>query len=103
MATVAAPKAFAEGKGAAPLAAGRSSVIAGLDPAIHRLRENVLAKEMDPRVKPAGDIVWGPDDATVRSRRRRDDRILVVARAHAGVGEDAVVGDPLEGLLVDFL
>jgi hypothetical protein len=32
-----------------------SFVIAGLDPAIHLLRENVLAKEMDPRVKPAGD------------------------------------------------
>ena len=32
-----------------------SSVIAGLDPAIHLLRKNALAKRMDPRVKPAGD------------------------------------------------
>ena len=32
-----------------------SSVIAGLDPAIHLLCKNALAKWMDPRVKPAGD------------------------------------------------
>jgi hypothetical protein len=32
-----------------------SSVIAGLDPAIHLLRKTLLAKWMDPRVKPAGD------------------------------------------------
>ena len=32
-----------------------SSVIAGLDPAIHLLCKNALAKRMDPRVKPAGD------------------------------------------------
>src|SRR5262249_28560321 len=32
-----------------------------------------------------------------------DDGILVGARAHAAVGEDAVVGDPFEGLLVDLL
>jgi hypothetical protein len=32
-----------------------SSVIAGLDP-IHPLRDMHLAKSMDPRVKPAGDI-----------------------------------------------
>jgi hypothetical protein len=31
------------------------AVIAGLDPAIHQLREMLLAKRMDPRVKPAGD------------------------------------------------
>jgi hypothetical protein len=33
----------------------------GLDPAIHPFRENdLVAKEMDPRVKPAGDAaVWG--------------------------------------------
>jgi hypothetical protein len=30
-------------------------VIAGLDPAIHPVRKKVLAKRMDPRVKPAGD------------------------------------------------
>jgi hypothetical protein len=37
---------------------GRSSVIAGLDPAIHPLRKMPIAffvKKMDPRVKPAGD------------------------------------------------
>jgi hypothetical protein len=37
-----------------------SPVIAGLDPAIHLLRKKALSKktfckEMDPRVKPAGD------------------------------------------------
>jgi hypothetical protein len=32
-----------------------SSVIAGLDPAIHLLCKMRLAKRMDPRVKPAGD------------------------------------------------
>jgi hypothetical protein len=32
-----------------------SSVIAGLDPAIHLLRKTHLTKRMDPRVKPAGD------------------------------------------------
>jgi len=32
-----------------------SSVIAGLDPAIHLLSQKRLAKKMDPRVKPAGD------------------------------------------------
>src|SRR6516164_6344449 len=35
--------------------------------------------------------------------RRGDDGVLVIARAHAAVGEDAVVGDPFEGLLVDLL
>src|SRR5262245_31789994 len=35
--------------------------------------------------------------------RRGDDGVLVVTRAHAAVGEDAVVGDPFEGLLVDLL
>src|SRR5262245_36057280 len=30
-------------------------VIAGLDPAIHPVREKVLRRTMDPRVKPAGD------------------------------------------------
>jgi hypothetical protein len=30
-------------------------VIAGLDPAIHPLRKNLLRRMMDPRVKPAGD------------------------------------------------
>jgi hypothetical protein len=29
--------------------------MAGLDPAIHLLRKKLLAKMMDPRVKPAGD------------------------------------------------
>jgi hypothetical protein len=29
--------------------------MAGLDPAIHLLRKKLLAKKMDPRVKPAGD------------------------------------------------
>jgi hypothetical protein len=32
-----------------------SAVIAGLDPAIHHLREDFLAKKMDARVKPAHD------------------------------------------------
>jgi hypothetical protein len=31
-------------------------VIAGLDPAIHPLRKEVVTKRMDPRVKPAGDL-----------------------------------------------
>src|SRR5262249_33853904 len=35
--------------------------------------------------------------------RRGDDGVLVGGRAHAAVGEDAVVGDPFEGLLVDLL
>jgi hypothetical protein len=30
-------------------------VIARLDPAIHHLRQTLRAREMDPRVKPAGD------------------------------------------------
>ena len=34
---------------------GLSFVIAGLDPAIHLVCKNALAKRMDPRVKPAGD------------------------------------------------
>jgi hypothetical protein len=33
----------------------RQIVIAGLDPAIHLLRNKLLANPMDPRVKPAGD------------------------------------------------
>jgi hypothetical protein len=33
-------------------------VIAGLDPAIHpSFAKSVLAKKMDPRVKPAGDVL----------------------------------------------
>src|SRR5262249_15300242 len=31
-----------------------------------------------------------------------DDGLVVFARAHAGVGKDAVVGDPLEGLVIDL-
>jgi hypothetical protein len=31
------------------------AVIAGLDPAIHPASKKLLAKRMDPRVKPAGD------------------------------------------------
>jgi hypothetical protein len=40
-------------------AVGRNllGVIAGLDPAIHLLREMHYTKEMGPRVKPAGDAV----------------------------------------------
>ena len=38
-----------------------SSVIAGLDPAIHLLRKSILrgSEDMDPRVKPAGDAESG--------------------------------------------
>jgi hypothetical protein len=36
-----------------PITLNGPGVIAGLDPAIHRLR-----KRMDPRVKPAGDGPW---------------------------------------------
>src|SRR5262249_61020626 len=32
-------------------------VIAGLDPGIHPLRKRILRRVMDPRVKPAGDVV----------------------------------------------
>src|SRR5215471_12544485 len=60
-----------------PLPGGSESVMAGLDPAIH-----LLAKKMDPRVKPAGDEL-GPDapsqplrpklhDVTIEIRRRRE-------------------------------
>src|SRR6266403_4761386 len=42
-------------------------VLAGLDPAIHPLGQNFLAKKMDPRVKPAGDGVGAT--ATSASRR----------------------------------
>jgi hypothetical protein len=38
---------------------GLSFVIAGLDPAIHLVCKNALAKRMDPRVKPAGDARMG--------------------------------------------
>jgi len=38
-------------------------VVAGLDPAIHLLRKKLYTKEMDPRVKPAGDGVgWASAD-----------------------------------------
>jgi malonyl CoA-acyl carrier protein transacylase len=37
----------------------RQVVIAGLDPAIHLLRNKHVAKKMDPRVKPAGDASGG--------------------------------------------
>src|ERR1700757_3550834 len=39
----------------------------------------------------------------MRLARRGDDGVLVIARAHAAVGEDAVLGDPFEGLFVDLL
>jgi hypothetical protein len=39
----------------------------------------------------------------VLSCRCREDGLVVLARAHAGIGEEAVVGDPLESLVVDFL
>jgi hypothetical protein len=35
-----------------------SAVIAGLDPAIHHLREILFAKKMDARVKPGQDDRW---------------------------------------------
>src|SRR4051794_23814991 len=35
--------------------------------------------------------------------RRAEDRLLVFARAHTAIGENAVVGDPFEGLLIDLL
>jgi hypothetical protein len=60
----------------APLLASSESVMAGLDPAIH-----LLAKKMDPRVKPAGDE-FGPEgsqpprpklhDVTIEIRRTRE-------------------------------
>ena len=34
----------------------QTDVIAGLDPAIHLLRKELLRETMDPRVKPAGDV-----------------------------------------------
>src|SRR5436190_22492254 len=62
-----------------------SSVIAGLDPAIHLLlRKKRLAKKMDPRVKPAGDArEWVSAESmrpgtalaiSVRGRCARSDR-----------------------------
>jgi hypothetical protein len=52
--------------------AGIAVVIAGLDPAIHPLRKEVLTKKMDPRVNPAGDgrFAWpepgeGPTRAAI--------------------------------------
>jgi hypothetical protein len=42
-----------------------STVIAGLDPAIHPLRKKVFTKAMDPRVKPAG------DEKETNARRKR--------------------------------
>src|SRR5215208_545442 len=39
----------------------------------------------------------------VASSRRGQDSVFVFARAHAGVGENPVVGDPFESLLVDLL
>jgi hypothetical protein len=39
------------------------SVIAGFDPAIHLPRKSALAREMDPRVKPAGDADEGAEAA----------------------------------------
>jgi hypothetical protein len=44
-----------------------SSVIAGLDPAIHLLRKILLAKRMDPRVKPAGDAREWVDAESIRT------------------------------------
>ena len=38
-----------------------------------------------------------------KSPRQRDDRALVLPAAHAGVGEDAALGDPLARLLEDLL
>jgi hypothetical protein len=50
------PHSLDESKLARPLRSSLSAVIAGLDPAIHRLGEKALvAEQMDPRVKPAGD------------------------------------------------
>jgi hypothetical protein len=58
-------------------------VIAGLDPAIHPVRKKVLAKRMDPRVKPAGDgrLAWRQTPPLIQlapsalaTIRRRPDR-----------------------------
>src|SRR6266436_4466162 len=43
--------------------------MAGLDPAIHPLREKFSRKMMDPRVKPGGDAC-GPTPASRRTQRR---------------------------------
>ena len=67
-----------------------SFVIAGLDPAIHLLCKNALAKRMDPRVKPAGDAREWVSVEPIRtgtalvSRFRRS--YLFAARAHTNVG-----------------
>jgi hypothetical protein len=45
-----------------------SSVIAGLDPAIHQLRKMLFTKQIDPRVKPAGDVSGWASAASIRSK-----------------------------------
>lgn len=50
-----------------------------------------------PVIDPGWDVV------TIGLRRQDRDRPLVLARAHGAVGEDAVLGDPLDGLVVDLL
>jgi hypothetical protein len=46
--------------------------MAGLDPAIHLLRKKLLlAKKMDPRVKPAGDGgEWSSSENSIGTRSR---------------------------------
>jgi hypothetical protein len=57
-----------------PLPVGSESVMAGLDPAIH-----LLAKKMDPRVKPAGDEL-GPDGSSQPLRPKLHDVTIEIRR-----------------------
>jgi len=76
-------------------------VIAGLDPAIHPLRKRVLAKKMDPRVKPAGD---GRGCSAMKS----DSKVRVIAhnrkaRFNYQIGETFEAGLALTGTEVKSL
>jgi hypothetical protein len=69
--------------GPAPFAQALAKVvIAGLDPAIHRLRKNFFAKEMDARVEPAHDETSQSDGDPLHSA------------AFPGQWEPALLQDP---------
>ena len=73
-----------------------SSVIAGLDPAIHLLRKTPFTKRMDPRVKPAGDA-----GERARAEPTRTATALVIDDHTPGNAADRDGNDRLAALGID--
>src|SRR6266568_9569997 len=71
------------------------SVMAGLDPAIHLLRKELLRETMDPRVKPAGDERTCPSTQQIARRIERNERDAFLCEIFLGALQPIDEGDDL--------